>query len=836
MEKLSSQLVISRLEYEKLTHAGLRNGELNFVSSLIDSWLASYPNDLPSTLLNAKVLFLKRRNKEAIQCLTNVLVCDPEFLQAYMLLSDIGGNVDEKAVKSFMFILGGTTLDISSIYPWAVTLRAVRMGIRRGDLNNIEKLLTGLLENEPNNPLVALSHCQYLIRKNDVFQSFAIVQQYLEKWPECIQFSLILADLKMQDGEESEAINLLHQCVSKDPSGQVLRRMFGEKHEFCALWDQNQKIYLDIPIPSSVGVALEWNKLNTGNFTSNHHGPEEISIQSTKNGREENKKVNSRKNINAGGPSIIPVYVILSTRSGLETKYGKKTAQIIIEELYGLSRVFGQKKKWESLVFLPDDPQNIKSEEIQPVTTIDPWKIKLALNDLDKTLRIQSRMIGAVVIAGGHGVVPFHKLPNPTDDSDDGVLSDNPYSTSSSNYFLPEWPVGRLPDEAGKDAGLLLEQIRQVTEYHKNSLTNINPLTRFFTAILDRTEIRRVVRDMISPPKNFGYSAAVWRRSSLSAFRPIGAGSSLRITPPFLAENIDVENLMKSKCAYFNLHGLSNSPEWYGQRDFSEAAQGADFPVAITTKEIKKYRNNVDLTFTEACYGGYVVEKKIDDSIALKLISIGSQALVASTCIAYGSVFPPLIGADLLAFIFWKYIKDGYSFGESLMQAKIGLVKVMSQRQGYLDGEDQKTLESFVLYGDPMGYLEKNIYLEKRLPEKIKPSDLSTSFTDKNGIITNSPRISKQVLSEINELVESYIPNLEDAKIKIREHQIRLDKMSALIGTKKGNGNNELNGRVGTRTQVTYSQKLKSARLIHEQFARVTLDETGMVIKLAVSR
>ena len=290
MDKLSPQLVITRIEYEKLTHAGLRNGELNFVSSLINSWLASYPNDLPSTLLNAKVLFLRRRPSEAIQHLTNVLLRDPEFLEAYKLLSIIGGNVDEKAVKSFMFILGGTTLDISSIYPWAVTLRAVRMGIRKGDLNNIEKLITSLLENEPNNPLVALSHCQYLIRKKDVLHSLAVVQQYLEKWPECLQFSLILADLKMQDGEESEAINLLHQCVSKDPSGQVLRRMFGEKHEFAALWDQNQKINLEIPIPSSVGVALEWNKLNSGNYSSNHLGSEERLFESTKNKKEKNEK------------------------------------------------------------------------------------------------------------------------------------------------------------------------------------------------------------------------------------------------------------------------------------------------------------------------------------------------------------------------------------------------------------------------------------------------------------------------------------------------------------------------------------------------------------------
>ena len=56
-------------------------------------------------------------------------------------------------------------------------------------------------------------------------------------------------------------------------------------------------------------------------------------------------------------------------------------------------------------------------------------------------------MIGAVLIVGGHSILPFHMLPNPTDDDDDTVYSDNPYTTSDENYLAPEWPVGRLPTD-----------------------------------------------------------------------------------------------------------------------------------------------------------------------------------------------------------------------------------------------------------------------------------------------------------------------------------------------------------------------------------------------------
>ncbi len=834
---MNKQLVISRIEYEKLIAAGLKNGEYTFVETIVSAWLNSFPSDLPSELHLARVLNLQKKRDEAIKHITQILMRDPEFIDAYRLMSELGGNVDNRAVKSFLYILGGTTADISTIYPWAVTLRAVRMSIRKNDLDNTEKMLNNLLDKEAENPLVAIAHSLFIKLKQNPLNSLTIIQGYHQKWPECLQFSIMLAELLMKKGKEPEAIDLLHKCVSFDPSGQVVRRLLGEKHEFISLWVHEQTIILDTQIPSSVAVSLNWNKLSAGNkpigFASEKNGyksREHYLDNEAKNQDIPKGNKHKRKSVWS------PVYVILSTRTGLENKYGKRTAEIIIEELTELSKVVNRKKHWSSIVFMPDDSKRTNIEEVEQINSIDPWKIKLSLNDLDKQLKKQSMMIGAVIIVGGHEIVPFHKLPNPTDDSDDGVLSDNPYSTSSGNYLVPEWPVGRLPDEAGKDAGLLLEQIRHIITFHQNTLKNKNLLDHIISTLLDKTEIRRFLRDIISPPKNFGYSAAVWRRSSLSAFRPIGSGASLRITPPYLSETIDVENLMKSKCAFFNLHGLSNTPEWYGQRDFSEEPKGPDFPVAISTKEIIKYRNNVDLTFSEACYGGYVINKKIDDSIALKLIAIGSQGLVASTCIAYGSVFPPLIGADLLASIFWKYNKDGYSFGESLMQAKINLVKVMGQRQGYLDGEDQKTLASFVLYGDPLGYLEENIYLEKQMPISKEQYRFFETYSDQDGYVSNSPRLSNKIISDINQVVESYIPNLDNADIKIRELQIRMDK---IIRAGEGkNGGRELEGSDGlkTRTQITYSQKLKAARMVHEQFARVTLDESGKVIKLAVSR
>lgn len=89
-----------------------------------------------------------------------------------------------------------------------------------------------------------------------------------------------------------------------------------------------------------------------------------------------------------------------------------------------------------------------------------PGKLKLALHDLDEKLSSKGEMIGALLIIGGNDIIPFHQLPNPTDDMDTSVPSDNPYASLDENYFIPQWPVGRMPDEKGTDAAFLLEQIR----------------------------------------------------------------------------------------------------------------------------------------------------------------------------------------------------------------------------------------------------------------------------------------------------------------------------------------------------------------------------------------
>lgn len=820
---------ITRSDYQRLISAGLKTGELEFVTRLADQWLLEFPGDIQANSHLAKIALLRDDPILSAKYLTQILLKDPEDLSAYELLLQNRDLKDRKAVASFIHVISGRTDDISAIFPWAVTLRAVRNGIRRGELVHSETLLKQLLSKEDNNPLVAIEHCRLSSIKDTNSILSHLAELYRIRWPECLQFRIFSSLSYFKDKDEINSINLLHQCLVDDPEGVVVSRMLGKSHEFLSLWNAEHEIEIDFQIPSSIAVSLKWNQLGSG--ISEEQGVEvekqniETIIASEK---QENFSGKRQKSTNT------PVYVILTTYNGLLQKFGEKSADYILEQLGQLRDILEKKPGWECAILMPDRLDSAQQFGLIPVNKTDAWQIKLTLHDLDERLKKQSKSIGALLIVGGNEIVPFHNIPNPTDDSDKSVPSDNPYATSTSNFLLQEWPIGRLPDEKGSDPGLLLEQIRQITQFHLACLTTSNNFDRVLSDLKRRLDLRRYFSQLIYAPKDFGYSAAVWRRSSLAAFRPIGSGSDLRVSPQFDSDTIDIENLMRAKCAYFNLHGLAETPEWYGQRDFSEEQVGPDFPVAISANQINKIRNNVDLVFTEACYGGFVINKSIENSMALKLISVGSQGLVASTCIAYGSVFTPLIGADLLGFIFWKYIKDGYSFGESLLQAKLGLIKVMNQRQGYLDGEDQKTLLSFVLFGDPLGYLEPNIYLDKNLNSAGDEQWQINVISDSDGILSKNTRVSEAKSVEISELVQSYIPSINNANIKIREHQVKIKKF--LNQKKDSLGSGEYEESTKTYTQVQYSQKTRGIRESHEQFIRITLDESEKVVKLAVSR
>lgn len=530
-----------------------------------------------------------------------------------------------------------------------------------------------------------------------------------------------------------------------------------------------------------------------------------------------------------------PTYVIMTSRQNLLKKYGENTADVVVESMRDLALKMVSLPGWNSVVFIPDDPKSSQEFALDPINNADAWKLKLALTDLDKVLASRGEMIGALLIVGGDDIVPFHRLPNPTDDSDINVPSDNPYATTDENYFIQKWPVGRLPDEKGIDAGYLLEQLRFLNnEYsvkvkNKKSLES-NPFARFFDT-LSRTLFASFTP--VTRSNNLSCSAEVWKSPSSQVFSVIDSPERLRTSPPNTNANLLNGQTKNPKYAYFNLHGLEDSPEWYGQKDLSKRQEGPEYPVALVPGNFSSETSAPSLVLSEACYGANILGKKVSESIALNFLASGSRAFVGSTCIAYGSVSKPLIAADLLAWHFWQMIVEGQSVGYALMQAKLALAKKMTQNQGYLDGEDQKTILSFVLYGDPLASAKNIKEVTKPAIRPTKIPELKTISDSPEELVVSADEMPSEILSQIKNVIQNYLPGLNDATVainpqlsnftldpdKIEEHRNQFDPLKA-----------------SQRYVVTLKKQYEVKSKAHNHFARMTFDQKGEMIKFSMSR
>jgi hypothetical protein len=457
--------------------------------------------------------------------------------------------------------------------------------------------------------------------------------------------------------------------------------------------------------------------------------------------------------------------------------------------------------------------------------------LKLALSDLDNALGKRGARIGALLIVGGPEIVPFHNLPNPTDDADPFVPSDNPYATRDENYFVTEWPVGRLPDGHGSDPGLLFAALRSITDLHnKKTIQKSGLLGNFLNWVIMLFFPKRILS-----ANSFGFTAEAWRKASGIIFYPIGDPKSLITSPP--VEITQKKTLPVSELGFFNLHGVPDSPEWFGQEDPKLAGTDPQYPIALHPKTLSNGSNAPQIIFTEACYGAHIQDKSIDEALALKFLSSGSRALIGSTVISYGSVTTPLNAADLLCKEFWDQLKTGFTVGESLHRAKIFLASEMHRRQGYLDGEDQKTLISFVLYGDPLtkentAFLSKTRKKAKPVPQP--PEEIITICDRVDDPGTSEP-IPKEYLVNVKKVVEQYLPGMLNATLSMSHNHSKCSSPGHNCPTSQI-GNHSKGVPFPPRHVITLSKQIQQSQRLHESYARLTIDDDGKILKVAVSR
>jgi len=73
-------------------------------------------------------------------------------------------------------------------------------------------------------------------------------------------------------------------------------------------------------------------------------------------------------------------------------------------------------------------------------------------------------------LIGGDDVVPHFRLPNPADDDDAEILTDNPYGTApNGSCFVPSLPIGRIVDGYGGNMSMLLRQLDNLVEARREA-------------------------------------------------------------------------------------------------------------------------------------------------------------------------------------------------------------------------------------------------------------------------------------------------------------------------------------------------------------------------------
>ena len=870
--------------------------EYRFARQTSLHWLASYPGDLPIELIHGQALLGEGHIQQAQRVAEKLCERDPEFLEAQELLSQTrfkSGQTGDTVSQGIVLALGGqpnpketTSKGLASTPKWVQPLREARKALQAKDFPRAEAHIQEALADDPDTPLAALTHLRILSMQPDTpapaVQSLA--QHFHLRWPDCVPFILLLADALMDSGDSGQAVALLHQAAAYDVTGQVVERLWGQNHLYHNLWPTRLTAVVDTPIPARVAAALGWNLLAANTLDhdlqvsqgvpwettetetiSKHSEPAQASVvaalisektpknngapqtaelpplpsnppETLRSVRAELEKVGERlqKPGLARSDGRFPMYVILTTKRGLQQKYGRAGAAMLDAAMQELAEVMRRHPNWGALVFFADDPACAAKLGTKPAQAEDAWGLKLALADLDAALGNQGAMIGALLIVGGPEVVPFHRLPNPTDDPDTEVPSDNPYATRDENYFIPEWPVGRLPGEAGDNPVHLLGNLQAISANHA-SVNQIAPIWW--------QQLWGWLWDFIRPghkngSTNFGYSAEVWRKASLAVYQQIGSPGELVTSPPLeiQADSRQADLHLYGKLGYFNLHGLPDTGEWYGQRDTSNGSQGPDYPVALRTQDVVNGGRSPEIIFSEACYGAHITGKSVEGSLALKFLASGSRAIIGSTVMSYGSISTPLNAADLLGVAFWKFLKEGAPTGEALRRAKIHLAREMHKRQGYLDGEDQKTLISFVLYGDPLARpSQSQQYRPKTVMRAVNPPPQVKTVCDRSDSPGETEPIPAEVMTNVKRVVAQYLPGMQGAQVRMSYEHIDC----------ACEGHNCPTGELGPKARpavqperrvVTLSKSIPIEQQTHQTFARLTFDKAGKVVKVAVSR
>ncbi|TLN10387.1 tetratricopeptide repeat protein, partial [bacterium] len=437
--------MLTRSELVRLLKAALEVNADKFARQAALTWLAAYPGDLEVNRLLGLALLEDGKFEQARSILAKVVQIDPEDREAYQALAEIKAGTDEEQIARWwgaVHALGGTIPSGVSIHlpEWSRPVRESLKQLEQGQFQAAEALIHQALVVDSGLPLVDLLH----LKINRVEQDWLAVRQlagmYQERWPDCLAFQYVCAEMLMESGDEAAAVSLLHECVTRDATGQVARRWMGADHAYRPLWPEELTMRFDLPVPADVASRLGMNSLPVKATTiepamiqesmaptvtqtaglpvadvadevkapAGKKAKEERDLEDLHTVKTEFEKMAKwlKKPAIGQADGRFPIYLVMSSRIGLIAQYGQGSAEVLFSEMTHLAEVVRRRQGWGAMAYLPDDPVCTAKYGTTALDSNDPWKVKLAIADLDQALAHRGERIGALLIIGGEQIVP----------------------------------------------------------------------------------------------------------------------------------------------------------------------------------------------------------------------------------------------------------------------------------------------------------------------------------------------------------------------------------------------------------------------------------------------
>ena len=840
----------------------IRLGVVDYARDVCERVIELYPGDLHARRLLGQALLELGNIDEARQEFEYVLEVDPEnvsALGALGMLHSSAGRFDA-AVRAFerAYALSPSNAEVresllqlyaqrpgspEQLEP-APPAAVIRWQLRHGELEKALETVNRLLTSRPADVYLLLGRAEALWRANRYVDAERTCRQLLARHPRFLKVRLIQDHILACDPErEVLGVEMLHQAFAQDPSATVAQVLFRGTSVYPPIlsFDLNVELPEGLQIaPNEVEAALgvlpsvaepfpddDWSPPEepASDFDQSGDGTTVESSTPSQPDNTDDSNPSASTNQDEGDRTVLGHVLAVSCRGPLVSRYSYDGFQRLGRRLQTVSRELGE-DGFDVVMAFVDDPGSMGQHNLDSVSATDCEAVKGAIDRLIDVLERDQTKVLALLLIGGDDVVPFFQLPNPADDDDPSVPTDNPYGVrAGASIYAPDLPVGRLPDGNAGNLGLLLRQIDTLLEVRRKptiSASGLN-LLRAGRAALGAFGIGK------SGAIGFACATNAWRDVTEQTLAPFGTETLYRFSPPSLASELDARLLAGRRFLHFNLHGVPDGPTWYGQDLPTDSDNEMPLPAALTPEQLSASDLNAPVVFSTANFGAHIFSKTSAQSLALRLLSEGTAAFVGSTVGSYGASQPPLEASDVLAELFWENIRQGDWAGSALQRAKQQYVQIAMERQGHLDGDDQKTLLEFVLYGDPLCALFQPGGDEEA---EDAPPDLKL-ICNQSKASTNGRVASPAFLRSAIELAVKLSPDIANGSV-------RMVRRSTCLGVCGHRGHREaLPGAeaadevigITARKEISTEDGGRIAKLVH-----VTLDDAGNVLKTVVSR